>query len=169
MKSKGMLLLVLLLGTSCLARAEEIPPANHAGATAHLHDQEPFYLGQRATDDLPRLTEEELSTPQQLALLSALGGDPYGPRLADHCRAGWPLSMRQHANPSNTLHYGGYWVGGGRALKGEAPFADEGTFGWDYFGLLLRKRIDLHWSHGHRQEGGAGAYQTDGPRPRRGH
>ena len=127
-------------------------------------DEPPFYLGQRTADDLPSLTGEELASPQQLALISALGGDPYSHRAADHCRAGWPASARRHAIPSNTRHYGAYWVGGGQALKGDAPFAHEGTYGWDYFGILFRKCIDLNWSHGRRNEGGSGAYKTDGPK-----
>src|SRR5262245_7576801 len=82
-------------------------------------------------DDLPPLTDEELGTQQQQALLMALAGDPYGHRAADHCRAGWPMLIRHHAIPSNTRHYGGYWIGGGVPLFGDSPGLVEGTFGWD--------------------------------------
>src|SRR5262245_33238849 len=114
-------------------------------------------------DELPPLTDEELGTQQQQALLLALAGDPYGVRVADHCRAGWPLLVRPHAIPASTRHYGGYWVGGGVPLFGDSPHLIEGTFGWDYFGAL-NKYIDLNWSHGRRYQGGTGAYRTDGPR-----
>ena len=117
-----------------------------------------------ADDRLPTLTDEELTTPQQQALLQALGGDPYGHRAADHAQAGCAMNIRPRAIPSNTRPYGGYWVGGGQAIKGYFPSADDGTFGWDYFGLTFTKRIDLNWSHERRYQGGTGAYKTDGPR-----
>lgn len=127
-------------------------------------DEPPFYLGGRAADDLPSLSAEELVSPQQQALYRALAGDPYGHRAADHERAGCAVLIRRHALPSNTRHYGGYWVGGGAPILGGNPTIDEGTFGWDYFGIaLVPKRVALNWTHG-RHQGGAGAYKTDGPR-----
>src|SRR5262245_61641894 len=89
-----------------------------------------------SADDTPQLTDDELGTSQQQALLMALAGDPIGHRAADHCRAGWPLLVRPHAISANTRHYGGYWVGGGVPLFGDSPHFVEGTFGWDYFGPL---------------------------------
>lgn len=109
------------------------------------------------------LTSEELSTPQQQALLQALAGDPFGHRAVAHARAGCPLNLRPRALPSNTSPYGGYWIGGGQPIKGYCPAAEDGTFGWDYFGLLFTKRIDLNWSQGRRYQGGTDAYKTDGP------
>ena len=58
-------------------------------------DQPPFYLGGRASDDLPALSDEELGTPQQQALLTALAGDPYGHRECDHWRAGYAMDIRR--------------------------------------------------------------------------
>jgi hypothetical protein len=130
-------------------------------------DEPPFYLGGRAIDDLPQLTDEELGTQQQQALLQALGGDAYGHRSCDHERAGCAMLIRDRANPSNTSHYGGYRVGGGLPVYGDGPLFHEGTFGWDYFGILFSKRIALNFSHGRREQGGSGAYKTDGPRVRR--
>ncbi len=112
----------------------------------------------------PPLSDAELGTAQQQALLLALAGDPYGHRGADHCRAGCAMLVRPPAICSNTRHYGGYWVGGGLPHKGDAPGLQEGTFGWDYFGILFNKRIALNWSHGERHQGGPGAYKTDGPK-----
>jgi hypothetical protein len=129
--------------------------------------EEPFYLGQRTSDDLPPLTDEESGSSKQQALLLALAGDPLGHRGGDHARAGCATNIRRVAIPSNTSHYGGYLVGGGLPIKGDGPFLDEGTFGWDYFGMTIPKRIALNWSHGRRYQGGTGAYRTDGPRVQR--
>jgi hypothetical protein len=130
-------------------------------------EEPPFYLGGRAPDDLPQLSDDELGTKQQQALLEALNGDAYGHRAADQERAGCAMGIRRLAIPSNTKHYGGYWVGGGLPCKGEDPALHEGTFGWDYFGMTFPKRIALNWSHGQRYQGGTGAYKTDGPRLQR--
>jgi hypothetical protein len=130
-------------------------------------DDPPFYLGGRAIDDLPALTDEELGSSQQQGLLAALTGDAYGPRAADHEQAGCAMLIRNRAIPTNTRFYGGYWVGGGLPVKGDGPFTNEGTFGWDYFGMTFNKRIALNWSHGRWYQGGTGAYKTDGPRLQR--
>ena len=123
-----------------------------------------LFVHQSVDADEPPLTDEELGTPQQQALLHALAGDPFGHRAADHCRAGHAMLIRPHAIRSNTCYYGGYWVGGGVPLKGDSAHWHEGTFGWDYFGVTFDKLIDLNWSHGRKAQGGTGAYKTDGPR-----
>jgi hypothetical protein len=132
-----------------------------------MADDPPFYLGGRAIDDLPALTDEELASSQQQGLLAALNGDAYGPRAADHEQAGCAMLIRSQAIPTNTRFYGGYQVGGGLPFTGDGPFTNEGTFGWDYFGIAFNKRIALYWSHGRRYQGGTGAYKTDGPRIQR--
>jgi hypothetical protein len=123
-------------------------------------------LSSVVADEPPALTDEELATPQQQALLMALGGDAYGHRAADHCRAGHAFFIRPGAIHSNTPYYGGYQVGGGKAVHGYHPSPDDGTFGWDYFGILFSKRVALNWSGGRRYQGGTGAYKTDGPKLR---
>ncbi len=81
-----------------------------------------------------------------------------------HCRAGCPLSVRPRAVPSNTRHYGGYYVGGGNAYgRGEPRMPNEGTWGWDYGGIWFPKLVMLDWTHGRRYQGGAGSYPTAGP------
>jgi hypothetical protein len=55
-----------------------------------------------------------------------------------HCRAGCPQTVAWYATPSNTRHYGGYYVGGGKPLLGESRSLDEGTWGWDFFGYMQR-------------------------------
>ena len=69
--------------------------------------------------------------------------------------------------PSDTGHYLGYYVGGGAGnpRKAEPRRSDEGTWGWDYQGWLLPRRVNLGWWHGRRDQDGTGAYKTDGPPP----
>ncbi len=130
--------------------------------------------GRSPYDDLPgrgfqRLLPDEAARldeihPAQAELINATYvREAY--RSAGHCRAGWPECIRMRATPSNTPHYCGYQVGGGAAWFGEGYFLDEGTYGWDYFGLTHRKRVALHWWHG-KFQGGVGQYQTDGPQLR---
>jgi hypothetical protein len=66
--------------------------------------------------------------------------------------------------PSDTGHYIGYHVGGGanHPHKAEPRRDEEGTWGWDYQGWLLHRRVILGWWHGQRDQGGVGAYRTDG-------
>jgi len=80
-------------------------------------------------------------------------------------RAGYPQSVVPWAIPSDTGHYVGYPIGGGCPVKilADAPLREEGTWGWDYQGWLLPRRVILGWWHGRRYQGGTGAYKTDGP------
>src|SRR5205085_6982693 len=82
-----------------------------------------------------------------------------------HARAGWPLCIRPHALPSDTGAYVGYLVGGGCPYThfADPPTIDEGTWGWDYAGCWLQRRVILGWWHGRCCQGGYGAYQSDGP------
>ncbi len=77
-----------------------------------------------------------------------------------HCRAGCPHVVSHLARPSDTPNYCGYYVGGGAAVHGQPRCANEGTWGWDYGGLLP-KRVALDWWHGAHAQGGGGAYATD--------
>ena len=79
-----------------------------------------------------------------------------------HARAGQPTRVACYAQPSESRHYIPYRVGGGAVVCGQPPFSHEGTWGWDYQGLLPR-RIRLGWWHGRCTQGGSGAYHTDGP------
>jgi hypothetical protein len=82
-----------------------------------------------------------------------------------HTRAGNPQSVARYARPSYTCRrYGGYYVGGGAPYHGDARCPDEGTWGWDYFGIIVKKRVALGWWHGAKEQGGTGAYATDGPK-----
>lgn len=68
--------------------------------------------------------------------------------------------------PSDTGRSIGYHVGGGNTWlrRAEPRNPDEGTWGWDYQGWLLPRRVVPGWWHGRRYQGGTGSYQTDGPR-----
>ena len=78
------------------------------------------------------------------------------------CQAGYSLPVAWYARPSETPQYIGYYVGGGSALGGTHRYCDEGTWGWDYQGCILPRRVLLYWSHW-RYQGGTGAYRTEGP------
>ena len=93
-----------------------------------------------------------------LVLAGAIHADAQEPKTL-------PEMPPRIALPSDTGQYRGYHVGGGAGnpRKAEPRRADEGTWGWDYQGLLPR-RIILGWWHGRRVQGGTGAYKTDGPR-----
>ncbi len=96
----------------------------------------------------------------------ARGTPPPGtPRTIEHThrRAGDPLCLSTHAAPSNTPAYDGYHVGGGSSHGGDARCPAEGTWGWDYVGLRLPRKVALRWGHGRRGQGGTGSYGTDGP------
>jgi hypothetical protein len=90
---------------------------------------------------------------------------PGPPRHIEHSheRAGYPMCVSGHAKATNGPSYVGYYVGGGSAC-GDCPRrVEEGTWGWDYEGVHLPRRVWLSWSHGRRYQGGTGAYKTDGP------
>ena len=72
------------------------------------------------------------------------------------------------AIPSDTGHSIGYYVGGGcgRPFRAEARLPDEGTWGWDYQGWIIPRRVILGWWHGRSYQDGTGAYKTDGPKLR---
>ena len=100
-----------------------------------------------------------------LCISSAVADDHLDFRLHDPLRrAGYPDMQRRHAIPSETPHYSMGLVGGGAAVRGEPPWPLEGTWGWDYHGGLLPKRIWLGWLHGRHPGSGARGYRTDGPR-----
>jgi hypothetical protein len=76
-------------------------------------------------------------------------------------RAGYPEQVAWWARPSSTSHYDGYYVGGGAPCCRQPRYPEEGIWGWDFFGCLCRRRIDLGWWHGRCHQGGTGAYRTD--------
>lgn len=82
----------------------------------------------------------------------------------DHLhRAGHPETQSKYAQPSLNRRYSFGYVGGAAAFHGEPRFADEGTWGVDYSGILFKKQTWLGWLHGHREPRHDGSYHTDGP------
>jgi hypothetical protein len=79
---------------------------------------------------------------------------------------GHPEEISCLAAPSDTGHYCGYYVGGGAPCRGDARCPWEGTWGWDYCGLILPKHVMLGWYHGRRYQGGLGSYLTTGTKCR---
>ena len=104
---------------------------------------------------------QEIFPDQAAAIAATYAQEPW--RAGDHQCAGLPTSVHCRAFPSDTGRYCGYYVGGGSAWHGEGRYSHEGTWGWDYHGFCLPKRVALDWWHGHPQSG-TGAYATDGPK-----
>ena len=78
-------------------------------------------------------------------------------------RAGYPHSVSRFAKPSYKGPYYGYYVGGSAPFFGQGKAANEGTFGWDYTGVLFTKRVFLNWRHGKSRTQKRDSYKTDGP------
>jgi hypothetical protein len=68
-----------------------------------------------------------------------------------------------YARPSDSGHYGGYYVGGGAPCKGQPRDVLDGTWGWDYVGCGCLPRVYLQWLHGRRGYSAYGGYRIDGP------
>lgn len=82
-----------------------------------------------------------------------------------HHRAGHPEEVKAKAYPTDAPPYCFGYVGGGAPTwTGDPRALDEGTWGMDYCGHLLRHRVWLNWFHGRREQGGTGKYETDGPK-----
>ena len=86
----------------------------------------------------------------------------------DQCaRAGNPQCISPLAQPTESPHEEGYFMGGGArqgSRCGGERSCQEGVWGTDYTGILFAKRTHLQWWHGARYQGGTGSYGTDGPR-----
>jgi hypothetical protein len=81
-------------------------------------------------------------------------------------RSGYPQEVSFLAEPSTGPNYTGYFVGGGASLLKGPGFghrAKEGTWGWDYEHLGLKRRVNLRFSRGQLYQGGEGQYEPDPP------
>lgn len=92
-----------------------------------------------------------------------------GPTLADPPNHGWMprlFDWPRLTMPSETKGNVGYHVGGGNPFPhfAEPREPDEGTWGWDYQGWCVPRRVINGWWHGRKYQGGTGAYKTDGPK-----
>ena len=94
---------------------------------------------------------------------------PSGSKNGRYCenafeRAGFPNCIGRFAKPSTDAYHQVGYVGGGTLFGGTSKRKDEGTFGMDYAGHWFSRKTWLKWSHGVRYQGGAGRYETEGPR-----
>lgn len=137
--------------------------------TTAVHGTPPESFRAKGTTYL--IGDEESSIPHALSPEPAVIPSEivWGPpsedhRVCDFARAGCPQCLAKFTMGSNNWRYGGYYVGGGTPMKGAGRSLDDGTWGWDYAGLLFTKRIALNWTANGRSQGGTGAYKTDGPK-----
>lgn len=88
-------------------------------------------------------------------------GIPYQPRAlsGEFDRAGNPQCVAPWARASREKHDSGYYVGGGKTLRGDNRGAAEGTWGHDY--APWYSRVALKWNHGRRYQSGGGQYESD--------
>lgn len=100
-------------------------------------------------------------------------GKPTGRYATDGMhRAGYPWLPGVFANVGTDPQHSIGYVGGSTpfkgpasgSLQGECRRAQEGIFGADYSGLYFKRNTWLLWTHGRREQGGLGRYETDGPR-----
>lgn len=151
MKPAGIFLAAAMICQAVfVAHAANAPPIP---ASAHLDDAVEPPFAQASVEDAAPLVNP--------VIVGYTNPPEY--RVCDFQRTGWPQCVHLLSIPSRTHFYGGYYVGGGAPVLGEGPYVDEGTWGWDYAGILFDKRIALNWTHGARYQGGTGAYRTDGP------
>jgi hypothetical protein len=143
-----------------LSISDDSPPAKGAETLGVSPYRDWPDAGMRPLPDA-QARRDEIHPEQADLINAAYAQSPY--RTDGHSRAGWPECTGTRAIPSNSPHYCGYYVGGGAVIFGEGRHRSEGTYGWDYLGLNLRKRVRLDWWHG-KYQGGTGAYQTDGPK-----
>ena len=120
--------------------------------------------------DEMELHSESKSLFDELPLAGRRGSEnPSGCKNGRYCkngfsRAGLPNCIGRFAKPSlDAYHQVGY-VGGGTLFGGSCRRTEEGTFGMDYSGHWFARKTWLRWSHGERYQGGAGRYESEGPR-----
>ena len=87
---------------------------------------------------------------------------PYRYRISDDKRAGNPQKVAPWAACSVNQKYSAWFVGGGSPFRrGRCRKPSEGTWGLDYGGFFGYAKVWLNYTRG-RNQGGEGAYETDG-------
>jgi hypothetical protein len=99
--------------------------------------------------------------PLIVALLIVLGAPRFGDAQEPCDRSGYQGRVAWFAVPSNSKGYAGYSLGGSKAIRGSEPRSEEGTWGWDYRGIIP-SRVMLRWNRGEYHEGSGGTYRVDG-------
>ncbi len=164
---------LLAIQSSMAAQASDPHPKTRSPNDRKLHSEEAI-REVRAPVDFNGQTEntkvESNLFLSELPLSGPRGKEtPSGTRQGRYCendfrRSGFPFCIGRFAMPStDSFHQVGY-VGGGTLFGGSGRRSNEGTFGMDYSGFLFSRKTWLKWSHGERSQGGAGRYETEGPR-----
>lgn len=140
------------------------------GVFIHFSDLDTSKEDEAAKDDSGNDSTPSLFS--ELPLSGPRGSEtPSGKKYGRYCengfeRAGFPNCVGHFAKPGVRAENSIGYVGGGSILPihGERRKANEGTFGMDYAGHFFQRKTWLLWSHGSRYQGGAGRYETEGPR-----
>ncbi|MDZ4852152.1 MAG: hypothetical protein SGI77_22925 [Pirellulaceae bacterium] len=114
----------------------------------------------------PPVSQDHPAEPILVRGIEVPRGPKCGRYAEDGCeRSGWPDCIGRFAKCSVTSDHSVGYVGGSTVFFwGEPRKTHEGTFGLDYSGHWFSRKVWLLWSHGHKEQGGAGAYASDGPR-----
>jgi hypothetical protein len=96
---------------------------------------------------------------------TAHGEEPVAPAAACAGPARPVPGLACWAQPSDTGHYVGYYVGGGCLWRGNPLAPDQGTWGWDYALCPFLPRIQLMWCRCDGARRDISAYRTVGPMP----
>ncbi|MFK8114946.1 MAG: hypothetical protein AB8B91_22275 [Rubripirellula sp.] len=87
---------------------------------------------------------------------------PHRYGMPDCQRAGNPHAVHRFAKCSVDGKYSSWFVGGGAAFfRGRCRKPSEGTWGMDYSGLFGKANVWMNYTRD-REQGGEGAYETDG-------
>ena len=171
---QAVMIMVLVIQSSIVVYASEPRPQKRSPNDRMLQQSGEAIREVRAPIDFNNVAEntnvESNLDLSELPLSGPRGKEtPNGIRNGRYCendfrRSGFPFCIGRFAAPStDSFHQVGY-VGGGTLFGGTGRRSNEGTFGMDYSGFLFSRKTWLKWSHGERYQGGAGRYETEGPR-----
>jgi len=110
------------------------------------------------------ITDDPLAEPMEEEPCEPCVGKRYV--MDRHRRAGCAQNVACWAvSGTNCRYYAAGYVGGGALIHGDnRDWYHDGTWGLDYVGIVIPKRVFLNWWHGRHEQGGVGAYKTDGPK-----
>ena len=171
-RSLGSILSLFLLISASLGQSSEPRPKMRSPDDKLLQTSEQAVREVRAPVVLDE-TEPKSETKSlfsEFPLAGRRGQEiPSGPSYGRYCesgflRAGFSNCIGRFAKPSTDAYHQVGYIGGGTLFGGSRRGKNEGTFGMDYSGHWFARKTWLQWSHGERYQGGAGRYETDGPR-----
>lgn len=184
---------ILFVSSTCMAQDQHGPvrvsfkkpslediSADPNGQIIRVPTDEPLVDGkpiQGAPKRTLKLGNRDDSLAESYSLENRGVETPTGKKTGRYCtdgmqRSGSPwipgIFATWGTDPQHTVGY----VGGSTpfkgphsgVLQGDCRRPTEGTFGYDYTGLYFKRNTWLLWTHGRREQGGLGRYETDGPR-----